>query len=62
MKRKDIAKQIVNERERLKFHMTQMMFATDKSCAARHAKEMKECAERISALKGKLIDIQSDKN
>lgn len=30
--------------------------------AARHAKEMKECAGRISALRGKLIDIQSDKN
>lgn len=62
MKRKDIFKQIVNERERLKFHMDQMMIATDNSCAARHAKEMKECAGRISALRGKLIDIQSDKN
>lgn len=30
--------------------------------AARHAKEMKECAGRISALRGKLIDIQFDKN
>lgn len=62
MKIKDIAKQIVNERERLRFHMDRMMFATDKSCAAKHAKEMKECAERISALKGKMIDILSDKN
>ena len=42
MKRKDTFKQIVNERERLKFHMIRMMLATDNSCAARYAKKKKK--------------------